>query len=222
MKSVILFLGVLILNSAQAQENFHAQVLVKNFNDQLIPNAEVQLLDTNGTIINKGITDGNGQFMIRMSPGKYQIRLLIANEIRKQKMINLPVLSENKIYNQVRIFVLFEERNHFILENLLFENNSAVLNENSFQILDKLIDYLNDDATGIFEISGHTDNVGSSIDNFLLSQQRADVVVDYLISKGIKAERLTAKGYGESLPIADNNLPEGRAMNRRTEIKKLN
>lgn len=69
------------------------------------------------------------------------------------------------------------------------------------------------------EIGGHTDNVGSEEANRVLSENRSKSVVDYLISKGIDASRLTWKGYGESVPVADNESDEGRAKNRRTEFK---
>jgi outer membrane protein OmpA-like peptidoglycan-associated protein len=67
-------------------------------------------------------------------------------------------------------------------------------------------------------VEGHTDSVGSDDANLKLSQGRADAVREYMISQGVKAERITAVGKGESTPIADNKTPEGRANNRRVEI----
>ena len=69
------------------------------------------------------------------------------------------------------------------------------------------------------EISGHTDNVGSESFNYLLSQQRADAVLTYLLSKGVDNSRITAKGYGKDKPVASNENSEGRAANRRVEIR---
>uniref|UniRef100_UPI0035673667 OmpA family protein n=1 Tax=Lutibacter sp. TaxID=1925666 RepID=UPI0035673667 len=69
-----------------------------------------------------------------------------------------------------------------------------------------------------FVIAGHTDSVGSTKSNQLLSQSRADAVRDYLISNGINADRLTTVGYGESMPIDSNVTRSGRANNRRTEV----
>ncbi len=69
------------------------------------------------------------------------------------------------------------------------------------------------------EIGGHTDNVGSEKDNLTLSQRRADSVKGYIISQGIKSERITAKGYGESAPKESNDTDAGRSKNRRTEFK---
>ena len=69
------------------------------------------------------------------------------------------------------------------------------------------------------ELSGHTDNTGSEVLNNRLSQKRAEAVVEYLISKAIDKEKLTAKGYGSTTPIDSNETLEGRQNNRRTEFE---
>ena len=68
------------------------------------------------------------------------------------------------------------------------------------------------------EIGGHTDNTGSPQHNMELSEQRAEAVVDFLVNKGIQRERLLSVGYGEEVPVAENNSAEGRGLNRRTEL----
>ena len=78
---------------------------------------------------------------------------------------------------------------------------------------------MEDNPSMVIEIGGHTDNVGSEALNQQLSQKRAQAVVDYMILAGLDASRLRAKGYGESVPIADNSTNEGRAKNRRTEFE---
>jgi outer membrane protein OmpA-like peptidoglycan-associated protein len=85
--------------------------------------------------------------------------------------------------------------------------------------LDKLVTLLQENPTIKIEIGGHTDNVGKAADNLTLSDHRAKAVVDYLQGKRIDPARLTAKGYGMTQPVADNATPEGRALNRRTEMK---
>ena len=69
------------------------------------------------------------------------------------------------------------------------------------------------------EIGGHTDNQGNDEYNMNLSLERAKSVYNYLISKGISADRMSYKGYGETKPIASNDTEEGRQLNRRTEFK---
>ena len=72
------------------------------------------------------------------------------------------------------------------------------------------------------EIGGHTDNTGASATNLRLSQARADAVRAYLASKGVGPERMVAKGYGASQPVAPNTTPTGRAQNRRVELRQTN
>jgi outer membrane protein OmpA-like peptidoglycan-associated protein len=82
-----------------------------------------------------------------------------------------------------------------------------------------LVALLNKNPKLTIEISGHTDNQGSKTYNQNLSQNRSKSVYDYLVNKGISASRLTYKGYGDTMPISENNTEEGRALNRRTEFK---
>jgi len=115
-----------------------------------------------------------------------------------------------------------------VLENIYYEFNSAELSERSRNVLDTtLLVLLKEAPEFIVEIGAHTDSIGEIDYNRQLSQQRADNVVSYLISKGISSGKLVAKGYGEESPVAPNTLPDGsdnpagREMNRRTEFRIL-
>jgi len=105
-------------------------------------------------------------------------------------------------------------------DNLTFESGKAVIKPISFPYLDELVTVIQDpDAVNwTLEIQGHTDNVGGEEYNKTLSENRAKAVKKYLIDKGVKAERITAKGFGLSKPIDTNDTPEGRAKNRRVEF----
>ena len=106
-----------------------------------------------------------------------------------------------------------------VLKNIFFDLNKFDLKPESQAELDKLVQLLADNPNLRIEISGHTDNVGKPADNLTLSNNRAKSVINYLIGKNIAAQRLTSKGYGETKPVADNKTEEGRALNRRTEMK---
>lgn len=106
-----------------------------------------------------------------------------------------------------------------VLKNIFYETDKYDLKPESHIELNKVISFLNTNPTVKIEISGHTDNTGSVQHNIVLSKNRAKSVYDYLIAHGISADRLTYKGYGQSVPIADNGTIEGRAQNRRTEMK---
>jgi OOP family OmpA-OmpF porin len=106
-----------------------------------------------------------------------------------------------------------------VIEGINFKTNSAEITKNSYDLLDRAVQVLNDYPDTRIEISGHTDNVGKDAYNKELSQKRADAVKQYFVNKGIKAERLTAVGFGMEKPIADNKTKAGKAKNRRTEFR---
>ena len=102
-------------------------------------------------------------------------------------------------------------------KNLTFETNKAVIKEGKSD-LDKLAEILKKYPNAVVTLSGHTDNTGTASRNNVLSQERADAVKNYLVEKDVKANQITAKGYGSTQPIADNATVEGRTKNRRVEI----
>jgi len=99
-----------------------------------------------------------------------------------------------------------------------FDNDSASLRPESIAVLDNAAVTLKEWGEIKVEVAGHTDSVDSDAYNLRLSQRRAEAVRDYLIRQGVAAERLTAKGYGEASPVADNKTAEGRFKNRRVEL----
>ena len=108
-----------------------------------------------------------------------------------------------------------------VLNNIYFEVGKANIDTAFSTDLDKLIQFLKDNPETRLEIQGHTDNTGSLNLNNKLSQSRANSVVDYLTKNGIDRNQLIAKGYGPSLPVADNATAEGRTKNRRVVMKVL-
>jgi outer membrane protein OmpA-like peptidoglycan-associated protein/tetratricopeptide (TPR) repeat protein len=104
----------------------------------------------------------------------------------------------------------------FVMENILYRTASADLQEESHVILENFAAYLKEHPKFDVEIQGHTDNVGNAKDNEALSSNRAFTVKALLETYGIEGKRITAKGYGQSAPLADNTTEAGRAKNRRT------
>ena len=105
-----------------------------------------------------------------------------------------------------------------VLDGVNFDFDKATLRQEDIAIIDKDVTGLDKWGNVNIEVAGHTDSRGSDKYNMKLSQRRAEAVRNYLISKGIAADRLTAKGYGESQPVADNDTDEGRFKNRRVEL----
>ncbi len=106
-----------------------------------------------------------------------------------------------------------------VLKNIFFETASYELLPDSYAELGKVVEYMNTNPKMKIEIGGHTDNVGTKSYNKTLSENRAKSVYEYLVSKGVPAERLSYSGYDFSVPVATNDTEEGRAQNRRTEFK---
>ena len=107
------------------------------------------------------------------------------------------------------------------LEGVQFASGSAAITESSRAVLDKVVEALLSFPRARVEIGAHTDAQGSEAFNQRLSQQRAEAVTAYLIDRGVERERLEARGYGESQPVADNADAAGRALNRRVEMRLL-
>ncbi|ROL61777.1 hypothetical protein D9V86_04080 [Bacteroidetes/Chlorobi group bacterium ChocPot_Mid] len=105
------------------------------------------------------------------------------------------------------------------INNLFFDFNSSELLSESYPELNRLIKFLEENPDVRLEISGYTDDIGSERYNKKLSIERAKAVMNYLVSKGINQKLLTAKGYGKSNPVSQNQTDDGRALNRRVEIK---
>jgi outer membrane protein OmpA-like peptidoglycan-associated protein len=108
---------------------------------------------------------------------------------------------------------------NIVLNNINFESGKTNFTESSSTDLNLLIQFLKDNKNLTLEIQGHTDNSGTVAGNLKLSQARANSIVVYLIKNNISKERLIAKGYGSSKPIADNTTAQGKAQNRRVEMK---
>ena len=108
-----------------------------------------------------------------------------------------------------------------VLQGVAFAWNSSDLTPESRRLLDGVATRLNSHPGVYFEVAGHTDSTGSAEANRILSTRRAEAVRDYLLTKGVSADRLVAVGYGEQRPIANNNDQTGRAINRRVSLSRL-
>lgn len=181
----------------------------------------VELTDlSNKQIISKEQTDETGNYFMTLPVGKdYAFSVNEKGYLFYSDQFLMAERSPDSVYEKNISLQAIEVNASIVLKNIFFEVSKFELKPQSQVELDKLVQLLNENPSLKIEISGHTDNVGKSSDNLLLSNNRAKAVVDFLLSKNIAAQRLIAKGYGESKPVADNNTEDGRAMNRRTEMK---
>ena len=161
-----------------------------------------------------------GKFLITLPSGKnYGIAVKANNYLFHSENFDLPDGGEDNIVSKTIQLKNVAVGNTITLTNIFFDLGKATLRIESNAELDRLVKLMNDAPKLKIEISGHTDNTGSAAMNENLSQQRANAVVAYIVTKGIDTSRLTAKGYGSKKPIATNDTESGRQQNRRTEFK---
>ncbi len=171
----------------------------------------------------EGLTDSTGKFSTRLPAGDtYEIYVLGFKDSTAYNVLKIPALAGNAYYkNPFDVIIEHQAAKSFVLNDCNFETGKATLQPESYAVIDELVAYMQRKDDEKIELGGHTDNVGNAKANKILSEARANTVRDYLISKGIEAERVFAKGYGMTVPIASNKTAAGRAQNRRTEVKIL-
>lgn len=209
---------------------------------------EVWIVDDEGNIIQKVKSDKDGKFtFVKLSPNDEYLFMLAEND----GSMNIIVLDENgqvlesakrlvdgkyryvrldadqnviTLINEIDEVIKIAENENFIISKVLYNFGSSDINAAAALELDKLVLILNKNEQIGVELSSHTDSKGTDANNLILSQKRADAAVTYVVAKGILADKIIAKGFGESIPVAPNEIngkdnPEGRAKNRRTEFK---
>ena len=165
-------------------------------------------------------TDESGNYLVRLPVGKdYAFNVARKGYLFYSDNFSLINKASDSTYKKDIPLQPLEMNAAVVLKNIFFDVAQYVLKPESQVELDKIVQLLQENPTVKIQIGGHTDNVGAPADNSKLSENRAKAVVAYLVSKGIAAARLGSKGYGETAPVADNKTEEGRAQNRRTELK---
>ena len=161
-----------------------------------------------------------GEFLISLPGGKnYGISVKAEDYLFHSENINISEASvAREIINDIRLKRV-EVGESIVLNNIFFAVGSAELTPASYAELGVLHKLMTDNPSLKIQISGHTDNVGSAAVNQRLSEERARSVVEFLVGLGVDRDRLTYVGLGFERPIASNDTPEGRSMNRRTEFE---
>ena len=135
----------------------------------------------------------------------------------KDECPTVPGLKENKGCPELKREV--RQLLQKAMQGIEFETGKATIKKKSYPLLDQIANIFIENSNYIIEVQGHTDNTGNAEANKNLSEKRAQAVMDYMIKKGVDFQRMTAVGYGQDQPIADNNTKTGRAKNRRVEFK---
>jgi len=184
--------------------------------------AKFELIDLeSGNIVIKSFSDSiNGEFLIPLPSDKnYALNVSCDGYLFNSQNFSLKNITTNEPYLIDIPLHNLKIGEKVILNNIFFELDSFQLKKESKIELDKVTNFLKQNSNIKIEISGHTDNTGSKEHNLTLSQNRAKSVYNYLIANGITSNCLTYKGYGDTQPVDLNTTEQGRAKNRRTEIK---
>jgi len=171
-------------------------------------------------IISKVQTDETGNYLITLPVGKdYAFNVNRRGYLFFSENFPLSQKPPDSTYHIDIPLQPLEANATVILKNIFFDVNKFELKPESQVELDNVVKLMKDNPTVKIQINGHTDNVGKSAENITLSNNRAKAVVEYITGKGIDAKRLSYQGFGDKLPLADNKTEQGRAQNRRTELK---
>ena len=224
MKTIILITLILILNTGISQNLKPTDKLallkgvVTNFKGKPLVKEIIMFSDIKTKSLVTVNTDAKGNFeaLIPIN-ATYSLKYkTFTTDVDYTKM-TIPADKEATYEVAIKI----DPPKEYVLENVYFDSGKFFLKPTSFKALNDLVEILKIKSTMVIEIQGHKDNVGGEENNLKLSQERAAEVRKYLISKGIAAERITAKGYGQAMPIANNDTDTGKAKNRRTSLKVL-
>jgi outer membrane protein OmpA-like peptidoglycan-associated protein len=167
-----------------------------------------------------------GNFVFAQSPGNWLISSSCPGYLFGSKLVNVAEIDgesvdwqdEKEIWVELELLPLKVGMIHLI-ENVHFDFDQSDIAGRDLPELKSILELLQINPTLKIEIRGHTDDIGDEKYNIELSQKRADIVRDWLLSEGIKTQRIVAQGYGKSNPKADNSQESGREINRRTEFR---
>jgi outer membrane protein OmpA-like peptidoglycan-associated protein len=205
---------------------------------QVLANTKVSLLDEKGDIMQDFVTGNDGKFLFRVyenedynmvgeSDGYLVRRQAWSTKGKSVDPSTLKELLTNITLDTILVLDKIEINKIFVLENIYYNFARAEIRPDAAKELDKLVQLLVDNPEIKIELGSHTDSVDTDSYNLDLSQRRANSAVNYIVQHGISPDRIVAKGYGESKPIARNTNPDGsdnpagRQKNRRTEFKIL-
>jgi OOP family OmpA-OmpF porin len=217
---LLLIFATTCLRAQTGKQSFKAaiNVLVINKSKTPLGNVEVSFESVKNKKVYSGVSGADGKFQLEVPAGdKYMMKYQAG--VSKQDYAPIEIANQEGLTISVKLTI--SPPTTFTLDNVFFDSGKSSLKQQSFAELNELVKFLTMQKNVVIEIGGHTDNVGNETSNQKLSQDRSDAVKSYLVAKGIGPERVEARGYGASSPVADNSTEAGRKQNRRTAVKIL-
>ncbi|MEM6271218.1 MAG: OmpA family protein [Bacteroidota bacterium] len=227
MKAIVLILlgmGLLVGGTVSAQTLEPTEkaallhVSVSDFSDQPREGEVVIFRSQNSGKAVRRRTDAEGKFAILLPKGDtYAIQY--QNFIEKEDYSTVEIPDEPGLM-EASLEVQWEDDDDAVYElDVHFQTDKAIINPDSYRLLDELVEVMQAKPTLVIEVAGHTDSDGSAEHNLELSRNRAAAVADYLAARDVAADRVQSVGYGETKPVASNATEAGKARNRRTEVR---
>ena len=207
---LVVLSAIYSISFAQTKKNSTKKAVIEihltNSKQKPLPNEEIIIAASARKKNYRAITDAKGAATISVEPGdNYIIKLKTIGDTTTYGNIEIDPLTANQFYKSpFNIDMISEPAKAYTFHHLEFDIAKATLKNNSYKELEQLVEFMQRKTTVTIEITGHTDNVGNDADNKKLSQQRADAVKNYLVQKGINANRMKTFGYG-ALQKIDNN-----------------
>jgi OOP family OmpA-OmpF porin len=184
--------------------------------------ASIELVNINSNTLESLVKSDsiNGKYLIVLTEGaEYGLYVSKPGYVYKSLSFNYSVVED---FEPIVVNIELEKIRKgsiVVLNNIFFDLDKYELKEKSRAELAKIVRFMNSNPAVRIEVSGHTDNLGTSDYNLVLSQKRAQAVTTYLIDSGINRSRIIPKGYGASMPVGDNTTEDGRQLNRRIEFR---
>lgn len=196
--------------------NFQGTVRDSKTNEP-VDDVEITVIDlATNEVVKTETTGSKGNYDVLLeTPGRYSVTAEKDGYLFSTHYIELD--EYGRLVKGTRDIFLDKSQNKVRLL-VFFETDKAVLSKSSLPELQRVAKFLKANPNYQVEIAGHTDNTGDDAYNMDLSTKRANSVVDYLVRNGVDRSRLTAKGYGETMPVSSNDTEDGRAENRRVEF----
>jgi len=212
---VTFFLATIIF----AQDTATIKVIVLNEFNKTLTGEQVIFESQDSDYTTKKATDENGFCYVKLIGGEtYNIKIKTIGEALEYNTLKIPALGEGQQYSENVLTITIYESKSFTLDNVYFDSGKSTLKSSSNTELNELFEFMKLKENIKIQILGHTDNVGNDDSNFLLSENRAKAVKQFLTNKGINSNRIEVKAFGENQPIATNDTEEGRSKNRRIEV----
>ncbi len=216
-----------LYEEAQPSEVTFLRGTVLDVDGNKMRGAKVEIINPEGTVKVQAVVDSmSGEYIAALNKKYFKEKAVVAPKKEDYAFTATIVKVKDNTFKDPPKDVTLEMQEmklneRIVMNEIHYKTNSAELDPRSYIMLNEFAIWLNDNPNVKVEIGGHTDTVGSSSSNQVLSTDRAYTVKAYLEERGVDGKRINAKGYGDSLPIQDNKTAEGRALNRRTEFKVL-